>query len=256
MASSIKSVRAALICLGMTAICCGLLSAEQRPAYNALKTPVPVQVDGRLDDPIWSVVPKVGPFVNNRDGSPSPLRTEAWITYDDDYLYFAFRVWDTNIWATMDQRDQHLWTEEVVEVFLQADPAHPSYIELEVNPLGAMLDIFLLDIRKPLPYESWNSARLKWAVQVDGTVDGQPGDREWTCEIALPMEDVVTAPNLPPKPGDRWRMNLYRVEAKPEPAALAWAPTRRPDFHVPSMFGDLVFTGKPASLPARESGGH
>jgi hypothetical protein len=73
----------------------------------------------------------------------------------------------------MKRRDEHLWEEEVVEVFLQADPNQPSYIELEVNPLGAMLDIYLLAVRKPLHYESWNSEKLRWAVQVDGTVDGK-----------------------------------------------------------------------------------
>ena len=72
------------------------------------------------------------------------------------------------------------------------DPDQPSYIELEVNPLGAMLDMYLLGVRKPLRYESWNSEKLRWAVLVDGTVDGNAGDREWTCEVALPMEDIVT----------------------------------------------------------------
>ncbi len=217
---------------------------SQKPVYEALKTASAIQVDGRLDEPVWAAVPAVGPFRDNRSGTPSTLETDARITYDDTFVYFAFRCVDTNVWATRAKRDMHLWEEEVVEVFVQANPSHPSYIELEVNPLGAMLDIFLIDIRKPIPYESWNSARLKWAVQVDGTVDGKPGDKGWTCEIALPLEDVITAPNLPPKPGDRWRLNLYRVESKPDKAGLAWSPTGRGDFHVPSMFGELVFSGK------------
>lgn len=225
-------------------------SAQSEPAvrtYEAMKTPSPVSVDGRLDEPVWASVPSAGPFTNNADGTPSDIRTDAWIVYDDQMLYFAFRCPDRNIWATLSRRDEHLWLEEVVEVFLKGDPSHPSYLELEVNPLGTMLDIFLIDVRKPIPYESWNSSRLKWAVQVAGTVDGAPGDREWTCEIALPLEDVVTAPHLPPRPGDRWAMNLYRVEAKPEKAGLAWTPTMKRDFHVPARFGELIFTGKVAS---------
>ncbi len=166
--------------------------------------------------------------------------------YDDSFLYFSFRSVDDNIWATLKRRDQHLWDEEVVEIFLQADPQQTSYIELEVNPLGTMLDIYLLDIRKPLHYESWNSEKLKWGVQVIGTVDGKSGDQEWTCEIALPMEDIVTAPHLPPRAGDRWRLNLYRVEKKPAPELLAWSPTFKDDFHLPGMFGELVFTGRQA----------
>jgi len=217
--------------------------SEQAPVYEVARTSTPIKVDGKLDDAPWA---KAGgtKFVNNADGSPAAQETEARILYDDKYLYFSFRSADENIWATHRRRDQRLWEEEVVEVFLQADASQPSYIELEVNPLGTMLDIYLLDVRKPLRYESWNSEKLAWAVRVDGTVDGKGGDRGWTCELALPLEDVATAPRLPPRAGDRWRMNLYRVEARPAAALLAWSPTRKDDFHLPGMFGWLVFTDR------------
>jgi len=220
----------------------GFGQSREVPSYQVLKTSVPIVVDGLLEDPSWLRAKAVGAFVNSPDGAPSDLKTEAKILYDESYIYFAFRVWDENIWATYQDRDEHLWTEEVVEVFIQANAEEPSYIELEVNPLGTMLDIYLLDIRKPLPYKSWNSVKLKWAIDVKGTVDGKPGDTEWTCEMALPLEDVVTAPSIPPNPGDQWRVNLYRVESKPEEAGLAWSPTMRRDFHVPSMFGRIVFS--------------
>jgi Carbohydrate-binding family 9 len=216
---------------------------RQLPVYEVWRAASPIKVDGRLDEPVWARTRSVGPFVRNRDAAPVPYETEAKVLYDDKFLYFSFRSVDENVWATMRRRDQHLWDEEVVEVFLQADPRQPSYIELEVNPLGTLLDIYLLDRRKPLPYESWNSANLRWAVRVEGKVDGKAGDRGWTCEIALPLEDVVTAPNRPPRPGDRWRMNLYRVESRPTPAGMAWSPTMEGDFHVPSMFGEIVFKG-------------
>jgi hypothetical protein len=222
----------------------GTTAAGERPEYQVSKTSVPIQVDGRLDDPSWQAVSAVGSFVNSHDGSPSSLQTEARVLYDDSYIYFAFECEDDNLWATYTQRDEHLWLEEVVEVFVHADPTRPSYIELEVNPLGTMLDIYLLDIRKPLLYESWNSARLKWAVQTRGTVDGEAGDSGWSCEIALPLEDVVTAPSIPPKQGERWRLNLYRVEKKPARAGLAWAPTYLRDFHLPNMFGEIVFSDR------------
>lgn len=215
--------------------------ARQLPVYEVLRAPSPIKVDGRLDEPAWTKAKGVGRFVMNRDASPAPCETEAKVLYDEKFIYFSFRSVDENVWATMRGRDQHLWYEEVVEVFLQADPRQPSYIELEVNPLGTLLDIYLLDRRQPLHYESWNSAGLLWAVQVEGKVDGKAGDRGWTCEIALPLEDVVTAPNQPPRPGDRWRMNLYRVESKPALAGMAWSPTLEGDFHVPSMFGEIVF---------------
>ena len=214
------------------------------PVYEVARVTQPIQIDGRLDEQAWKETTPVGNFVNTRDGTPSNIKTEARILYSDTFIFFAFRAIDSNIWSTFKRRDEHLWLEEVVEVFLQASAQPPNYIELEVNPLGTMLDIYLLDRRKPLPYESWNSRNLRWAVKVDGSVDGREGDREWTCEIALPLEDVVTAPNNPPKSGDRWRMNLFRVERKPAVAELAWSPTLQDDFHVLPRLGELVFSDR------------
>ncbi len=112
---------------------------------------------------------------------------------------------------------------------------------------GTIFDGYLLDVRKPLHYESWNSEKLRWAVQVKGTVDGKPGDKEWTSVIALPVEDVVTAAHIPPQPGDRWRINLYRIERLPIGAKLAWSPTFK-DFHVPARFREIVFSDRTAAL--------
>lgn len=233
-----------ILCLCPASLPAAAGQPRRASVYEVARAASPIKVDGRIDEQAWVKTPSAGSFVRNRDGAAVPNDTEAKILYDDQFLYVSFRVADENIWSTMRRRDEHLWEEEVVEVFIQADARQPSYVELEVNPLGTMLDIYLLDIRKPLPYESWNSARLRWAVRVDGTVDGRGGDRGWACEIALPLEDVVTAPHTPPEVGDRWRLNLYRVEKLPERLGLAWSPTLQGDFHVPSMFGEMVFTGR------------
>lgn len=227
-----------------TTVLAGLTLAQDPTRSVRLVVPridQPVVIDGRLDDPVWAQVPDAGPFRVNATGEHSGPPTRARLAWDREFLYFSFDCDDTNIWSTLTRRDAHLWHEEVVEVFLQPDPTHPNYIELEVNPLGAMLDIYLIDIRKPLRYESWNPAGIRWAVSVEGTVDGEPGDRGWSVEIAFPLADAVTAPNRPPRPGDRWRMNLYRVEQKPQPVGLAWSPTLKRDFHVPSAFGVIEF---------------
>lgn len=247
---SFLRLRVSLLLL-VVCLCCGGLrtAAQSLPAYEAAYVTSAINIDGKLDEKAWAESAAVNTFVNNRDGSHSELATEARILYDQRFIYFAFHVTDTNVWATMKRRDEHLWLEEVVEVFLQASPSTPNYIELEVNPLGTMLDIYLLDKRKPLHYESWNSEHLRWAVQVDGTIDGKDNDRGWTCEIALPLEDVATATHNPPQAGDRWRMNLYRVDQKPRVAELAWSPTLQDDFHVLAKFGELVFTDRRVPKP-------
>jgi hypothetical protein len=104
-------------------------------------------VDGKLEEMPWAKARGVE-LVTNSDGSPGPYKTEAKILYDQSFLYMALRCVDSNIWATYRQRDRHLWDDEVVEIFLQADPQRTNY--LEMNSPGTMLDIYLLDIRKPM----------------------------------------------------------------------------------------------------------
>jgi len=213
------------------------------PSYKVHQTSIPIVIDGKIDDPVWTKADLINDFVTNSDNSPCLFKTEAKILYDNHFLYFAFHIFDDNIWSTKTERDDHLWEEEVIEIFIRADPKELSYIEIEVNPLGAVFDAYMLDSIKYLPFDSWNKKDLKWAVQVQGTIDGKPGDDSWTCEIAFPVFNAVTAPALPPAAGNIWYINLYRAELKPNCALISWSPTYRNDFHMPSYFGKLIFTG-------------
>jgi cellulose/xylan binding protein with CBM9 domain len=214
--------------------------------YTVMRTLGPIKVDGVFDEPSWRAAKSTGPFRAN-DGSESVTsRVEAKMLWDDSNLYFAFECDDTDITATMTKRDEHLWQEEVVEVFIDPDGDEKNYIELEVNPLGAFLDLFVLTPVVPIPYESYNIP-AKWAVKVDGTVQNSSDrDRGWSVELAVPLKEAVTAPNTPPKDGDRWRLNLYRIERKPKEQLIAWSPTLKPSFHTPSRFGEVTFSARRA----------
>jgi hypothetical protein len=138
-----------------------------------------------------------------------------------------------------------MWTEDVVEVFIDLDPSDPAYVELEVNPLGDLFDgIFFQHRREVLM--SWNPD-VRVAVQVDGTA-GERGDRDrsWTVEMAIPVGDLAPAPAVGRpgaeiRPGAAWRVNFYRNERSGEGGELqAWAPVRG-DFHARELFGRVVF---------------
>ena len=214
--------------------------------YTVMRTLGPIKVDGVFDEPSWRAAKSTGAFRAN-DGSETPTsRVEAKMLWDDSNLYFAFECDDTDLAATMTKRDEHLWQEEVVEVFIDPDGDGKNYIELEVNPLGAFLDLFVLTPVVPIPYESYNIP-AKWAVKVDGTVQNSSDqDRGWSVELAVPLKEAVTAPNRPPKDGDRWRLNLYRIERKPKDQLIAWSPTLKPSFHTPSRFGEVTFSTRKA----------
>jgi hypothetical protein len=239
---------AAFFCL-LAASVGGQDSSNTRPdreisRYVVKKTLGPIAVDGVLDEPSWKAAASTGPFRLN-DGSGNPKgKVKAKILWDETNLYFAFQCEDTDIYATMKKRDQHLWEEEVVEIFIDPDGDQRDYIELEINPLGTFLDLFVLSPVIPIPYESYNIP-AQWAVKVDGTVNNSSDkDRGWAVELSMPLQEAVTAPNLPPKDGDKWRLNLYRIEQRPVAENTAWSPTLTPSYHTPARFGEISFSAQ------------
>ena len=63
-----------------------------RPVVQAHRTTEPPTIDGRLDDVVWRDAVLITDFTqtNPVEGAPPTERTEAWIAYDADHLYFAF----------------------------------------------------------------------------------------------------------------------------------------------------------------------
>ena len=114
-----------------------------------------------------------------------------------------------------------------------------------MNPRGDLFDALFLDRRrKVLP--AWNPD-IVVAVAVDGTVDRRDDvDRSWTVEMSIPLADLAPQPSLGKPavevgPGTVFGVNFYRNERSGDGGEMqAWAPVRD-DFHVPDLFGRMVF---------------
>jgi len=227
-----------------------------RKRYVARQIDKPLKIDGKLDEQAWKDAPSSGAFVNTMTGAPSEISTEAKLLWDDKFLYIAFQNADTDVWSSLTKRDDKLWTQEAVELMIDADGNGKGYVELQVAPNGTVFDTFLPQYRK---YEdsidpkkkpfSWNS-KLNAKVTVDGTLNKhEDQDKSWTVELALPLGDVkgmeadAALPKLPPSQGDVWRFNMFRMDmpqGKGQQAA-GWSPPMVGDFHALDKFGELVF---------------
>jgi hypothetical protein len=231
--------------------------AYQRPEYVCYRVAEPITVDGRLDEPAWQRAP-VMRLVLADTGSAPRQPTEVRALWDDQALYVSFVCDDTDIWGVTRARDQDIYNQEVVEVFLDADADERGYVEIEVSPLNAVLDLFMLRRRggpgeADLAAEYGGIAKGLWDWDADGlqtavVVDGDPlcrdtADRRWTVEIALPWRNMITAPNLPPQEGDTWLANFYRIDrAADGDEYTAWSPPGRINYHTPERFGRLRFS--------------
>lgn len=199
-----------------------------------------VERSGFPDDGSWSSA-SVLDLVRAQDGRRVAFETRTRLLDDGRRLFVRFDCDDDDVWATLAHRDEPLWEEEVVEVFLAPGDGVPArYVEIEVNPLGTIFDAQVTNPggrRDTMKVDTaWNASGLAARV-VRPTTGG------WRAEIALPWE-AACAGDPPPV----WRANFFRIDRPRggEAEFSCWSPTLAvpPDFHKPSAFGRLVREGE------------
>jgi hypothetical protein len=153
----------------------------------------------------------------------------------------------------MTRRDDHIWEEEVVEIFLDADGSGLHYAELEISPANVVCD---LDVVTPWPnlksLTAWDWDGMTSAVHSWGEPTAGPG--AWTAIARLPWDGLRSLyPDsgrvaLPPAAGEAWRFNVFRIKrpagpSRPSDAVVyaAWSRPAGPSFHDPAAFRPLTF---------------
>jgi hypothetical protein len=124
-------------------------AAEQMTGANVVLRPQmtakPPAIDGVLDDPAWGSGPIVHErFIINNPvyGTPLPEKTEVWLTYDPDNLYFAFYCYDdpSKVKGTLTKRD-NIFGEDWIDVDIDAMGNRQFTLENACNPLGIQGDL-------------------------------------------------------------------------------------------------------------------
>ena len=219
------------------------LGREELPTYRAPKAAAAPVIDGQLDDAAWEKAP-VAQLKGSYDGRPTQLRTLARVTWDDQFVYLAFDCEDPDAWGTLTKRDDPIYNEEVVEAFFDANGDGRTYNELQVSPNNVQFDAAFVAYRSDLEAaKAWQSS-FTTAVKVTGTVnDPSDQDERWTAEMRIPISELMEVPSVPPRPGDRWRFNLYRLEhlGRRQVEGQAFSPLFKGDFHHLPRFGWLEF---------------
>jgi len=186
--------------------------------YICVRAVDEIQVDGVFDEFSWTNAPRMGKFGRIISFYPKiDYHTEAAMVWDDENLYVAFSCADPEMWTTFSNEDDPLWGEEVVEVFIDPDGDGKNYLELEVSPLNVVVDLKIIELQPKWNSDiDWDIPGLQTAVKAYGTVnDSTDTDIGWNVEIAIPFAafaDITPEAARPPKPGEQWRLNLYRIE--------------------------------------------
>ena len=176
-------LRAALLTLATT------LAAQAPPVpppgrqtLRPTRTEQPPVVDGRLDDAVWAQAASVTEFRTfiPEFGKVQPERTVAYMAYDRENLYFAFRCFDPHpelIKAALSRRDE-VTADDFVCINLDTFNDQQSLYAFYVNPLGIQGDSKFASNKEDFSIDLvWESA---------GRIDAEG----YTVEMKIPLKSI------------------------------------------------------------------
>ena len=203
-----------VVCLAAAPAAAQPLLTHEGDAYTlrATRISAPLRIDGRLDESVYEQVPAITEYIQQDpdEGAPISERTEAWVLFDDDNIYFACRCWDTHperIVANDMRRDSsNLRQNDNFGVVLDTFHDRRNGFLFYVTPVGGMFDGATSDER--INNADWNTVWQAKTSRFDGG---------WIAEIAIPFKSLRYGPGRE----QVWGINIRRtIRAKNEYAYI------------------------------------
>jgi hypothetical protein len=217
----------------------------------------PIVIDGIANEAGWMGAAESNEFVGAEGGAEVAGSARAKLTWDDNSLYLFATVVDNDVFSPFKKTDDKLWEADCVEMFVDADGNRSGYIEMQWNPNNARFDSWFTTTRAAPRDDSFDSGAQS-AVMVRGTADvAGDSDQGWDVEIAIPWaavrgKDANMKIHTPPMAGDRWRLNVIRVDKRGQSIiASSWGRIGNEDFHALDRMLTVVFADTPVvTIPA------
>ena len=228
-----------------------------------------ITVDGKDDEKVWKDNVWTGPFIDIEGLKIPRFETRMKMLWDNTNLYFFAKMRDPHIWGDLIQRDTVIFYNNDFEIFIDPNGDTHNYMEIEVNALNTVWDLFLTKPYRnhPVVLNQWDIKGFQSNVHVSGTInDASDIDHFWALEIAIPWESLLEATNgKQPPEGETWRLNFSRVEwdyelvnnkyyRKKDPQGKflpeynwVWSPQEVINMHEPERWGFVHFNKKSAN---------
>jgi hypothetical protein len=200
---------------------------QMHPVLTVLRAAGPITVDGDLSDPGWQGAPAARHFSEHSPGEEvqPPVRTEAFVTYDDEHLYIAAVCYadPKAIPASFCEREQIFNDDNIGFFFDTYGDATRAYI-INLNPYG-------------IPYDAlWSPG---WGE--DSNFDilfesaGQITDSGYQVEAAIPFRSL----RFPDRPEQEWRFDFWRHHLRDVHHSMSWARYDRDESCWPCQWGTI-----------------
>ena len=217
------------------------------PEYHCVRINESYRVDGNLTSPVWGNIPAIE-FRRSQDRQQPAQSTYARGCWDGENLYLAFDCQDSDIRATLTQRDDRVWQEEAVEALIAPYGDLRHYYEFQCSPINTVRDLKVINPNlraENLSFDgSWDCKGWQTAVHSKTIYsDSVQMINGWWAEWCIPLKTMLDSPAGPILSGEEWRINLYRIDRWPLEEYSSWSPTPGEpfSFHRPTYFGRWIF---------------
>ena len=167
---------------------------------RAMKLQTPIKFDGVLDDAIYRTMAPYTDFIQQEpnEGKPATDRTEAWIVFDETYVYVSARLYEADrehrVARDMRRDSPNLYNNDHFAVMLDTFNDHRNGYGFATNSLGALFDFYATNEQ---PSSNWNGLWESRASNFDGG---------WSVEIRIPFRTLRVQAG-----SDTWGVNLRRM---------------------------------------------
>ena len=208
---------------GISAILCTLASgvaadsggdgfvAQYNPVLQVQRAAGEIKIDGDLSDPGWQGAQPATNFTEHEPGEEvkPPVRTEAFVTYDDANLYLAAVCYadPAKVRASMCEREQ-IFSYYNIGFFFDTYGYGARAYCINVNPYG-------------IQYDALWSANYGEDSNFDLIIEseGKITDSGYQVELAIPFAGL----RFPNKPVQEWRFEVYRHHPREVHYAMSWS---------------------------------
>ena len=156
-----------------------------RVTVRAVRLTSQLQLDGRLDEVVYSSVPPMSDFIQQEpvEGAPATEKTEVWLLFDRDHVYISFRCWESRpermVVNEMRRDDLNVFQNDHVAFVFDTFYDRRNAVEFVVNPIGGRIDGQITNERQFSG--DWNPI---WDVELARFEGG------WTVEAAIPFKSL------------------------------------------------------------------
>lgn len=193
------------------------------PETSARRLRGGIQLDGRLDEPVWQNMPAIEKLVLDYEDRPATETTIVKVLYDDEYLYVG--VWGqepnpAGLTAKADGPIPLVFADDDYELYIDPKRDLRTFYRLAVNCAGTVL---------------CSSPTGLFTFRFD--VKTHIGENYWSAEYRIPYDQIGAKP---PKAGTVWGLNVRRYRQQATPAQSEWSKMRSFPAQ-PTYFGLLRF---------------